>query len=87
MPMNSQGWPMHSLNPTGLPPDSSRSRAMKPIISSGVEKALWREGEMQSQATGTPRVAAISGVTLRPGRMPPCPGLAPWLILISIIFT
>jgi hypothetical protein len=26
-PMNSQGWPMHSLKPTGLPCDSSRSRA------------------------------------------------------------
>jgi hypothetical protein len=26
--MNSHGWPMHSLNPAGLPPDSSRIRAM-----------------------------------------------------------
>ena len=42
MPMNSQGWPMHSLKPTGLPPDSSRSRAMKCIISIGVAKAEWR---------------------------------------------
>ena len=25
IPMNSQGWPMHSLKPTGLPLDSSRS--------------------------------------------------------------
>jgi hypothetical protein len=26
--MNSHGWPMHSLNPAGLPPDNSRIRAM-----------------------------------------------------------
>ena len=60
---------------------------MKPIISRGVEKALWRGGETQSRPRGTPRVAAISGVTLAAGRMPPWPGLAPWLSLISIIFT
>ncbi len=31
--MNSIGLPMQILNPTGLPPDSSRSWAMNPIIS------------------------------------------------------
>ena len=41
---------MQSLKPTGLPPESSRSRAMNCIISSGVEKAEWRAGEMQSCA-------------------------------------
>jgi hypothetical protein len=35
----------------------------------------------------TPRVAAISGVTFRPGSTPPWPGLAPWLSLTSIILT
>ena len=87
MPMNSHGWPRQNLKPTGLPPDSSRSWAMNCISSIGVEKALWRDGETQSSPIGTPRVAAISGVTLCLGRIPPCPGLAPWLSLISIIFT
>ena len=87
MPNHSQMWPMHSLKPTGLPPDSSRRRAMKCISSTGVENALCAEGEMQSTPTGTPRAAAISGVTLAPGSTPPWPGLAPWLSLISIIFT
>ncbi len=86
-PMNSQGWPTHSLNPTGLPPLRVRSWVMKAIISSGVEKALWRGGEMQSWPSGTPRVRAISGVTFAAGSTPPWPGLAPWLSLISIIFT
>jgi hypothetical protein len=41
-------------------------------------------GLMQSLPTGTPRMAAISRVTFTPGSTPPSPGLAPWLILISI---
>ncbi len=49
--------------------------------------ALWLAGETQSTPTGTPRAAAISGVTLGPGSTPPWPGLAPWLSLSSIIFT
>src|SRR6202023_888015 len=36
---NSQGWPMHSLKPAGLPPDSRRISPMKAIISSGAENA------------------------------------------------
>ncbi len=87
MPMNSHGWPMHSLKPTGLPPDRVRNCWMKAIISRGVEKALWREGEMQSTPMGTPRVSAISRVTLAAGSTPPWPGLAPWLSLISTILT
>ena len=78
---------MQSLKPTGLPPESSRSWAMKCISSSGVANALCDEGDTQSTPTGTPRAAAISGVTFGPGSTPPCPGLAPWLSLISIIFT
>lgn len=53
----------------------------------GVEKALWADGEMQSTPIGTPRAAAISGVTLAPGSTPPWPGLAPWLSLISMSLT
>jgi hypothetical protein len=78
---------MQNLKPVGLPPESFRSLAMKCIISTGVENALWLEGEMQSLPCGTPRAAAISSVTLGPGRMPPWPGLAPWLILSSISLT
>ena len=40
MAMNSRGSPMQILKPTGFPPDSSRSCAMKATISKGVEKAL-----------------------------------------------
>jgi hypothetical protein len=75
------------LKPTGLPPLSSRSLAMNSSISTGVENAECRAGETQSTPTGTPRALAISGVTLEPGKMPPWPGLAPWLSLISIILT
>ena len=85
MARNSTGWPRQSLNPTGLPPDRPRNLSIKSIISSGVEKAPWLAGETQSMPIGTPRMAAISGVTLAAGRTPPWPGLAPWLSLISII--
>jgi hypothetical protein len=43
MPNHSQMWPMHSLKPVGLPPDSSRRRAMNCISSTGVENALCAE--------------------------------------------
>ena len=76
---------MHSLKPAGLPPDSRRIVAMNCIISIGVANAEWRDGEMQSSPIGTPRVAAISAVTLAPGSTPPWPGLAPWLSLSSTI--
>ena len=78
---------MHSLKPTGLPPESWRSRAMNQIISTGVANALWLLGEMQFLPTGTPRAAAISAVTLGPGSTPPWPGFAPWLSWISISLT
>src|SRR5690625_37968 len=55
MPINSQGWPMHSLEPTGLPPLSSRSWRMNSISSRGVEKALCRGGDTQSRSMGMPR--------------------------------
>ena len=78
---------MQSLKPAGLPPDSRRIVAMNCIISIGLENAEWRDGEMQSTPTGTPRVTAISGLTLAPGSTPPWPGLAPWLSLSSTILT
>ena len=53
----------------------------------GVVKALWLEGEMQSTPTGTPRVRAISSLTLGAGSTPPWPGLAPWLSFSSTILT
>jgi hypothetical protein len=75
------------LEARGLAARQLRSRAMNCIISTGVEKALWLAGEMQSTPLGTPRAAAISAVTLAPGSTPPWPGLAPWLSLSSIILT
>jgi hypothetical protein len=66
MPNHSHGWPMASLKPVGLPPDSSRSRATNCSSSSGVENAECRAGETQSWPIGTPRVAEISALTLAP---------------------
>ena len=87
MAKNSHGWPMASLKPVGLPPDRVRRRSIKCSISSGVEKALCAAGETQSSPTITPRVVAISMVTLGPGSTPPWPGLAPCDIFSSIILT
>ena len=78
---------MQSLKPVGLPPESSRSRSMKCIISIGVEKAPCDAGETQSTHGCTPRASAISSVTFGPGSTPPWPGLAPCESLSSIIFT
>ena len=84
---HSHGWPMQSLKPVGLPPESSRSRSMKRIISIGVLNAACEAGETQSTHGWTPRASAISSVTLGPGSTPPWPGLAPCESLSSIIFT
>ena len=40
---------------------------------------------MQSSPMATPRILEISSETLAAGSTPPCPGLAPWLILSSTI--
>ena len=82
---NSHSWPTQSLKPAGLPPDRRRISAMNCIISIGVEKAEWLEGETQSWPVGTPRVSEISTLTLGAGSTPPWPGLAPWLSLSSTI--
>jgi len=57
--------------PSGLPPDSSRSSHTKSTSSRGVWKALWASGEITSRPMGTPRMRAISAVSLAAGRMPP----------------
>jgi len=87
MAKNSRCLPMQSLKPMGLPSVRSRSLAMNCIISIGVRKALWAGGEITSWPMGTWRISEISCVTLAAGRMPPWPGLAPWLTLISTILT
>ena len=69
---HSQGWPIASLKPVGLPPDSDLSRSMKRSSSMGVVNAEWAAGDTQSFHAGTPRAWAISGVTLGPGSTPPC---------------
>jgi hypothetical protein len=74
------------LKPTGLPV-MSRMRAMVSSRSPIEAISEWRLGEMESWPAGMPRIAAISGVTLAPGRIPPLPGLAPCDSLISNIFT
>jgi hypothetical protein len=77
MDRNSVRAPMHSLNPTGLPPESLRNVAMKSMNSVGVLNALCAGGETTVRPIGTPRVAAISALTFFPGNTPPNPGLAP----------
>ncbi len=74
---NSQGWPMHSLMPTGLPPANSLSRSAKSSRPAGVENSEWLDGDTQSSPAVTPRVSAISWVTFGASNIPPCPGLAP----------
>ena len=64
-----------------------RISAMKRIISTGVAKAEWRDGDTQSWPIGTPRVSEISWLTLGAGSTPPWPGLAPWLSFSSTILT
>jgi hypothetical protein len=75
--------PTADLMPTGSPVASAidSTRSSSPSTS---ENAVWADGLLQSTPTGTPRMAAISGVTLAPGSMPPRPGLAPWLSLSSM---
>ena len=51
---------------------------MNSTNSTGVLNALCAGGETTVRPSGTPRVAAISGLTLAPGSTPPRPGLAPW---------
>jgi hypothetical protein len=58
---NSVRAPMHSLIPTGLPPNNRRSTAMNCKNSVGVENALCAGGETTVRPIGTSRVAAISG--------------------------
>ena len=71
MPRNSLLCPTHSLNPTGLPPDNSRSRAMNSTNPFGVENIRWAAGEITSWPIGTPRISAISRESFFAGRMPP----------------
>ncbi len=53
IPNHSQGWPMASLKPVGLPPERVRSRSTNRSSSMGVENAECRAGEMQSTPSGT----------------------------------
>ena len=75
-------WPTAALMPIGSPLLSARV-STKSSISSTPEKARCSAGLMQSLPAVTPRMAAMCGVTLIPGRTPPRPGLAPWESLSS----
>ena len=79
MASTSRRVPTHSLKPVGLPPASSRIRAMNRTSSRGVAKTRWCGGLTHFSPCGTLRASAISLVTLAPGSTPPMPGLAPWL--------
>jgi hypothetical protein len=83
MPRISARDPTQSLKPVGLPSASSRILAMNSTSSRGVLNTLCAGGLMTFTPTGTPRIAAISGVTFAPGSTPPMPGFAPWLSFSS----
>ena len=72
---NSQGWPMQSLKPVGLPPESERRLAMNCISSMGVAKAECLAGEMQSWPISTPRISEISLRHFRRRQHAAMPGL------------
>jgi hypothetical protein len=76
--------PTADLMPTGSPV-ASASPSTKSSIESTSENAEWDEGLTQFRPWGTPRMAAISGVSLAAGNTPPRPGLAPWDSLISML--
>ena len=76
--------PAAILMPMGLPSDSSRSFATSAFKSSFVSIPGKREGLITSCPRGLFLTAAISGVTLFPGRWPPMPGFVPCPILISM---
>mmetsp|Transcript_43094 Transcript_43094/g.99831 ORF Transcript_43094/g.99831 Transcript_43094/m.99831 type:complete len:207 (-) Transcript_43094:828-1448(-) len=84
---SSSGLPTHILSPIGLPSDSSRNFAMKSINERGSLNAECAGGELQSSSIEMPRAAAMAGVILDLGSMPPCAGFAPCESLISIILT
>ena len=50
------------MKPTGLPPESSRSRVTKVNSPIGPVNAVCDGGEITSAPSGTPRISAISGV-------------------------
>ena len=78
--------PTADLIPTGSPLASARrsTKSTRPATSSN---SGWRSGLRTVTPTGTPRAAAMTGVTLAPGSTPPRPGLAPWLSFTSMAFT
>ena len=62
--------------PTGRPV-ASAMRSMKATIDGTESNSACDDGLATVIPTGTPLAAAISGVTLAPGKTPPRPGLAP----------
>ena len=75
--------PAAILTPIGLPPVLSLSVDTMSLRSSGEFISGNLDGLWMSCPGGFPRISAIAGVTLAPGRCPPMPGLVPWPILIS----
>ena len=78
--------PMTALKPVGLPV-AERTRSIMSTKSPGELTSTCRLGLMESWPTSMTRMFAISSVTFAPGKIPPLPGLAPWLSLISNILT
>ena len=78
--------PITVLKPTGLPV-MLRNRFILSSNSSSFLTSRWRFGLLDVWPTGIKRILAISSLTLAAGKIPPFPGLAPWLNFISIILT
>ena len=77
-------FPAAILIPTGLPSLRSRSSSTSFFKSSFVLIPGNFEGLITSCPMGLLRTAAISAVTLLPGKWPPIPGFVPWPIFISM---
>jgi hypothetical protein len=79
-------WPTADLMPTGRPVSEATISTKSSRLSTSLN-SVWRDGLEQSWSIGMPRIAAISSLIFAAGSMPPRPGLAPWLSLISIALT
>ncbi len=78
--------PTADLMPTGRPVASAIVSTKSSMLSTSLN-SVCRDGLEQSWPIGMPRISEISRLILAAGNMPPSPGLAPWLSLISIAFT
>ena len=78
IPNHSHGWPTQNLKPTGLPPESWRSRAMNlQHLRGRRERAVAGRRDAVDAVSHAARVGDLATSPSEPGSTPPWPGLAP----------